>query len=280
MKKSVCISVFPKEMPLDEVFALAQRLGLDGVELDYGVGCRLTPEMSDDELAEIKSLADSFKIRIPSVSSDFYWLCSLTSDDPEERERAEAWVKCQLRAANKVGADTILVVPGFTGVDFIENCPVVEYDKAYDRAKAWLSRLEVEARKQKVCIAIENVWNKFLLSPLEMRDIIDEVGSPYVGVYFDVGNALAQSYPEHWIKILGNRIKKVHFKDYKRSIGTVDGFVELLEGDIDYKAVMKAFHDIAYNDFVTAEYGPAAESSDTEEYIRDLTKRMDKILSM
>ena len=280
MKKSVCVSVFPNELPLSEVFSIAEKCGLDGVELDYGRGCRLTPEMTDGEIEEIKSTAERFEIKIPSVSSGFYWTCSLTSDDPEERKNAENCVKGQLNVASRVGADTILVVPGFTGVDFIENCPVVEYDKAYERAKNWMSRLEYEARKCGVCIAIENVWNKFLLSPLEMRGIIDEVNSPYIGSYFDVGNVLINSYPEHWIKILGSRIKKVHLKDFKRSIGTLDGFVDLLEGDVDYKAVMEAFRSVGYNGFVTAEFGPAPDGVDTEEYVKNITNKIDKIISM
>ncbi len=107
-----------------------------------------------------------------------------------------------------------------------------------------------------VVIAIENVWNKFLLSPLEMRDFIDSFKSNAVGAYFDVGNVLLIGYPEQWIRILGHRIKRVHVKDFKRSVGTVEGFVDLLEGDVDFTAVKEALADIGYDGYLTAELLP------------------------
>src|SRR5659263_668632 len=90
-------------------------------------------------------------------------------------------------------------------------------------------------------IGLENVWNKFLLSPIEMRDFIDKIDSSYVGAYLDVGNVINTGYPEQWIRILGKRIKKVHFKDFRKSVGTLSGFVDLLAGDVDYPEVMKEF---------------------------------------
>jgi len=107
-----------------------------------------------------------------------------------------------------------------------------------------------------VALCIENVWNKFLLSPLEMRDFIDSFNSEMVGAYFDVGNVLLTGYPEHWIRILESRIKRVHVKDFRRSVGTVDGFVDLLEGDVDFQAVKEALSDIGYDGYVTAEMLP------------------------
>ena len=103
-----------------------------------------------------------------------------------------------------------------------------------------ISRLVPTAEDLGVSIAIENVWNKFLLSPLEMRDFIDHFDSENVGAYFDVGNVLLTGYPEQWIRILGPRIKRIHIKDFKNSIGTEDGFVDLLEGDIDFEAIKKS----------------------------------------
>ena len=105
-------------------------------------------------------------------------------------------------------------------------------------------------------VCVENVWNKFLLSPLEMRDFVDSFDSERIGAYFDVGNVLLTGYPEHWIRILGRRIKRVHIKDFRRSIGTVEGFVDLLEGDVDFQAVKEALADIGYDGYVTVELLP------------------------
>ena len=150
------------------------------------------------------------------------------------------------------------------------------YDVVYERALEAIKRLAPYAEKRKVIIGLENVWNKFLLSPNEMRDFIDEIDYPYVGAYFDVGNVILNGYPEQWISILGNRISKVHFKDYRRSVGTLDGFVDILSGDVDYPAVMKALEDIGYDDWVTAEVFPQGKYSES---ILDVTsKAMDIIL--
>ena len=121
---------------------------------------------------------------------------------------------------------------------------------------------------------IENVWNRFLLSPLEFRDFLDKVGSDYVGCYFDVGNVILTGYPEQWVKILGSRIKRVHLKDFKKSVGTLDGFCDLLDGDVDYAAVMVALRDTGYDGPVTAEY------FDCEADLPKISAAIDRILQM
>ena len=140
-----------------------------------------------------------------------------------------------------------------------------------------LTELSSEAEALKINIGIENVWNKFLLSPLEMRNFIDQIGSEYVGAYFDVGNVLHAGYPEHWISILGKRIKKVHFKDYRRQAGGLHGFVDLLAGDVDYPKVLQALAEIGYDDFVIAEMIPPYTHYSTQ-IIYNTSASMDVIL--
>lgn len=154
---------------------------------------------------------------------------------------------------------------------------MVPYDIAYDRAQEAVSQLARTAAEHKVNIGLENVWNKFLLSPLEMRNFIDEIGSPWVGSYFDVGNTLANGYPQHWISILGKRIKKVHFKDYRRQAGGLHGFVDLLAGDVDYPVVVKALEAVGYDDYVIAEMIPAY-TYHSEQIIYNTSRSMDRIL--
>ena len=107
-----------------------------------------------------------------------------------------------------------------------------------------------------VTLGIENVWNKFLLSPLEMRDFIDSFASDMVGAYFDIGNVLLTGYPDQWIKILGKRIKRIHVKDFDTTVGTADGFVDLLKGSVDFEATKKALAEVDYDSYVTAEMIP------------------------
>ena len=180
------------------------------------------------------------------------------------------------RCCSLLGADTILVVPGLVGADFIPGCEVTEYDVAYDRSLEALTQLKEYAEKVKVNIGLENVWNKFLLSPLEMRDYIDKIDSPYVGAYFDVGNVVYSGYPEHWIKILGSRIKKVHFKDFKARVGNINGFVDLLSGDVNYPGVMEQLEKVGYDDYVIAEMGIYKNYPDQTIYTTSIA--MDRIL--
>jgi hexulose-6-phosphate isomerase len=161
-----------------------------------------------------------------------------------------------LRIAHNLGATTILVVPGFVG-PFLSGDPVVDdYEEVYQRAIEDFRELSEDARRWQVSIGVENVWNRFLTAPFEMRDFVDAVNSPYCGVYFDVGNVMRTGYPQHWIKILGSRIKAVHFKDFNCQIANLNGFVELLQGDVDYRAVMAALREVGYDGWATAEQFP------------------------
>lgn len=255
MKKGISIWSFA-EPDLSKVFDIAKDAGFDGVELALAFDGPLNMESTKEDMEKIKALAAEKGIELYSVASGLYWQINYTSDKEENRKKAIEITKKQLQLANWLGAQSILVVPGAVGVDFEPGSEVIDYDVAYDRALAALKELAPVAEELKVQICVENVWNKFLLSPLEMRDFIDKVNSPYVCSYFDVGNVLYCGYPEQWIKILGSRIKKVHFKDYRKDPGGLNCFVDLLSGNVDYIAVMKALRAVGYDGWVTAEMLP------------------------
>ena len=166
-----------------------------------------------------------------------------------------------------------LVVPGAVDVFFLADAEKVPYDAVYERSLKAVKKLAKTAKKHKVRIGVENVWNKFLLSP-QMRDFIDAVDSKYVGAYFDAGNVMLTGFPQHWIEILGKRIVRVHIKDFKTSVGTAAGFVDLLEGDVPWPAVMKALRKVRYNSYITAEMIPWKEG-----LLGKTSKAMDKILA-
>ena len=276
MKKGISIWSFA-ETELKKCFALAKDAGFDGVEVALDEKGEVALDSTKEDIEKVKKLADEAGIELYSVASGLYWTYNYTSENPENREKAKEITKKQLQVASWLGCDTILVVPGAVNVAFEQGGEVVDYDVAYERALSALKELAPVAEELKVSSAIENVWNKFLLSPLEMRQIIDEVNSPYVGSYFDVGNVVYCGYPEQWIKILGSRIKKIHFKDYRKNVGSLDGFVDLLAGDVDYKGVMKAIEGIGYDNWVTAEMlPPYAQYPETILY--NTSNAMDKIL--
>ena len=252
MKKGITIWSFPKQS-LEETFKLAKDAGYDGVELSLEKDGEITMASTKEDMEKIKASADKYGIELYSIATSLHWDYSLTSSNKEIADKAKAVVKKQIDIASWLGCDTILVVPGAVGVDFIPDCELVDYDVAYERAFNGIKELSAYAEEKKVAIALENVGNKLLLSPLELRDFIDKIGSDYVGAYFDVGNILRTGYPDQWISILGKRNKKIHFKDYKKASNS---FVNLMEGNVDFPSVMKALNGIGYDGWVTAEMGP------------------------
>ena len=255
MKKGINIWSFVGKSN-KEAMKLAKDAGFEGIELALCSDGEISMTSSDEELLSIRAYADELGIKIPSLSSGLCWTDSLTADDPEERQRAFDMVVRQLYCAKMIGAETILVIPGSVSVEFVPEWGVVDYDVVWDRALEQVKKLAPIAEEMGVQIGLENVWNKFLLSPLEMRNFIDAVGSKWVGAYFDTGNVVYSGYPEQWIKILGKRIFKVHFKDYRRNPGGLNAFVDLLAGDVDWKAVRAAFEAIGYDGWAAGEMVP------------------------
>ena len=277
MKKGISIWSFAEGMKIVDCMKMAKDAGFDAIELALNETGEMGLESSKDEILGYRKAADEIGIEISSLATGLYWSYTLTSDNEKIREKAKSIVKKQLDAASLLGVDTILVVPGAVGVDFVPDSEVIAYDVAYERALEAMKELAPYAESKKVYIGIENVWNKFLLSPLEMRDFIDEVGSDYVGSYFDVGNVIYSGYPEHWIKILGKRIKKVHFKDYRKDVGTLSGFVDLLSGDVNFPAVIEELKNVGYDSYVTAEMIPPYKNY-PEQIVYNTSLAMDKIL--
>ena len=277
IKKAINIWSFKAGTSVTSCLEIAKAAGFDGIELALNETGEVSLTSTEKELLEIKKYAQDTEIELPSLATGLYWSYSLTSESKLIRDKAKSIVKKQLEMAAVIGADTILVVPGAVGVDFVSGSEIVSYDKAYDYALEALTELKAEAESLKVSIGIENVWNKFLLSPLEMRDFIDKVSSDFIGVYLDVGNIIYTGYPEQWIRILASRIKKIHFKDFRRSVGTLSGFVDLLAGDVNFPEVVKALHEINYHSYVTAEMLPNY-THHTNQIIFNTSNSMDQIL--
>ena len=256
MKKSIGICCFYGNWNIEEEFILAKEAGFQGFEIDLSEDGPVNLKSTPEELKAFRRLAEKHGLELSGLMTFLYWGANAASADPAVRDKAANLLARQVECAQLLGIDTILAVPGAVGVDFIPGAEVVRYDLAYDRATAFIKSALPAAEKAGVTIGVENVWNKLLLTPLEMKAFVDQFGSENVGVYFDVANTLAFGYPEHWIEILGERIKRVHFKDYRRNVGTADGFCDLLSGDVDWPAVMAALRKIGYNNWIAAEMIP------------------------
>jgi len=169
------------------------------------------------------------------------------------------------------------VVPDAKQIEYFVGSEIIDYDVCYERALESYKNVAKYGEDMGVNINIENIWNRFLLSPFEMAKFIDEVGSPNVGSYFDVGNCMAFGYPEHWIKILNKRINCVHFKDYRRGVGSLHGFVDLLAGDANWPKVIDAFDQIGYDGWANAEMCPYYKYY-SDQIVYNTSASMDRIL--
>ena len=276
MKKGINIWSFPVGT-IKENLTLAKKAGFEGVELALNGEGELSLQSTEKEITEIRKMAEDMGLKLYSLSCGLCWDYRLSDDDAAMRQKAKDMIKKQLETAKILGADTALVIPGVVNVEFSMPEKKVAYDLVYERALEGINELKSYAEALKVNIGLENVWNKFLLSPMEMRDFIDKIGSDYVGSYLDIGNVLYCGYPEDWVRILGKRIKKIHFKDYRVQAGGLCGFVDLLAGDANYPEVIKALNEIGYDDWVSAEMIPNYKYH-TDAIIYNTSNAMDRIL--
>ena len=242
-------------------FSSAKAAGFDGVEV-----------YSHFNRDEVLKAARETGLPIPSVCGSQHGKYPLSHPDPAVRAQGLEALKVTLEDAAAYGAGTVLLVPGRVSAE-------VGYDDCWNRSVEEIKKVIPLAEKLKVEIAIENVWNNFLLSPLEAARYVDQFNSKYVKFYFDCGNILFLGWPEQWIKILGNRISKVHIKEYSTKIADTQGKragfnVKLTEGDVNWAAVMKALDQIGYNGWTTIEQ----PGGDTPEGLKDLCIRLDKII--
>ena len=241
----------------------AAEMGLDGVELTFG-DC-VKEDITAAECEAIKSYAQEKGVGLKTMASGFYWGCSPGSPDKSERQKAIAFTKKYLQTAANFGVETILLVPGAVDVAWDESRPVVPYQEVWENATKSFKELVPVAEKLNVNIGFENVWNKFLLSPMEIKIFIEQFNSSNIGCYLDLGNTLLNGYPEHWITLLGSHVKAIHVKNFERTDcgGVLHGFGDSLnEGALDYTKVKTALETINYNGPLTIEMIPFSRLPD------------------
>src|SRR5258706_3162074 len=258
IKKAVEFNMLPTSVSVLERFQLRREAGFEEIE------CPTTPEPSKAE--EILDASRKTGLRIHSVMNQEHWRSPLSSGDPSVVEKSMEGMRTSLHNANLWGADTVLLVPAVVN-------PETSYAQAWERSQRQIRKLIPMAAELKVIIGLEEVWNKFLLSPLEFARYVDEFQSPWIRAYFDVGNVAISGYPQDWIRTLNKRIVKLHIKDFSFKKRVAE-FVPLREGEIDFRAVHAALADIGYKGTATVEL-PAGDGA----YLRDVNRRFEKILA-
>ena len=263
IKKAVLVTMLPKEMSYKDRFQLAKDVGFEAVE------CQTTDGAAEE--SEIRKASEQTGFRIHSVMNMAHWKYPLSSSDPSVVATSIAGMKTSLRNAAAWGADTVLLVPAVVNEH-------TGYGEAWKRSQEQIRKLIPSAEKHKVIIGVEEVWNKFLLSPLEFARYVDEFKSPWVKAYFDVGNVVLYGYPQDWIRTLGPRIAKLHLKDFqfkpdpvtKKSVAD---WVPLREGQIDWKAIHAALGEVGFHGTATVEL-PGGDQS----YLKEVSRRVDLIM--
>lgn len=258
--KAACIGVFPRDISVMERFQIAARAGFAGIEPNT----IKTPE----EVEEYRKASEATGIKIHSIMNSDHWRYSLTDDDPEVVKQSVDCIKTSMRNAKELGADAILLVPGIV-------TPQVRYVEVYERSQKQIRDLLPLAEELNVVIAIENVGNRFLLSPLEFAQYIDDFSSPWVQAYFDVGNVTSYGFPQDWIRTLGKRLYKLHVKKFEpgRTHAAFDPEDRRTQG-IDWADVRLALDEVGYSGWVSAEVRGGDEA-----HIKEISARMDKIFA-
>ncbi|MCZ6836234.1 MAG: sugar phosphate isomerase/epimerase [Planctomycetota bacterium] len=263
IKKAVKIGMVQGDLSLQAKFQLLMDLGFDGIELD---------SPNDLDVEEVIAARDATNIDIHGVVCSTHWQYPLSHADESVRAKCVAGMTTALHDAKAYGSTSVLLVPAVVN-------KTISYAQAWDLSIQEIHKLVPLAEELDIQIAFENVWNQFLLSPLEAARYVDEFDSKHVGWYFDVGNVINYGWPEQWIEILGDRIFKLDIKEYSRTKRNDEGLwkgfgVDLLKGDCDWPSVMAALDKIGYSGWATAEIRGGDEAR-----LREIAQRMDTIFA-
>ncbi|MGH9326645.1 MAG: sugar phosphate isomerase/epimerase family protein [Terriglobia bacterium] len=255
IRKGVLVSMLPPHLSYLERFRIARDAGFEALQVDT--------TRDPHEAETIKEAAEKAGLRIDSVMNMLHWKYPLSSSDPAVVGKSLEGMQISLENARLWGAHCVLLVPAVVNEQ-------TSYREAWVRSQRQIRKLVPLAEELKVTIALEDVWNKFLLSPLEFATYVDEFKSPWVKVWFDVGNVVFYGYPQDWIRTLGPRIADVHLKGFKQT-GNCYEWVNIGEGEIDWPAVRAAFAAIGYRGTAIVELKGGDEA-----YLKDVSKRVDK----
>ena len=273
--KGICSTAFPKGVPNGDCFRMARNAGFDAIELRLEAdGGEINLSSTLEQMNRLRDAAAAQRLQIASL-----WVLtlrppSMVSPNPAVRAAAVALIKKGISLAPALNCDALLMAAGMLGSGAHFEVP---HDEAWQRATDTYRQVLPLATQAKVMLTPENVWSKFLVSPRDMRSFIDQFHSPWVQAHFDIGNVMQWGYPQDWILTLGSRIKRVHLKDYKLATTAAQGrFVPLLEGDVEWPAVMKCLVKIGYAGFVSAEVPPDPSDPD---YVMKVSRAVDKILA-
>lgn len=263
IKKGLGYWMIKEDLSLLDKFKLVKDLGFDGIEFNSPL---------DIPLKDLLEARDKTGIEIPSTVNKDHWGKPISDPDPAVRQFTIDSMAKSLEQTKELGGDTVLLVPGVVS-------DTVSYKTAYGNALDSIRKMIPHAEKTGVKIALENVWNNFILSPIEAKDFLDKINHPLVGWYFDLGNILRYGWPDHWLEVLGDKVFKLHVKEYSKKIMNEEGLgkgfnVELTQGDVNWSQVMKTIKDINYK----GQYMTLEVNGGDRTVLKKLSEQLDTIL--
>ena len=278
MIKVITLRTFPQAMPWKECIREAASSGYEAVEINFDGRFHL--DCPRDTLKQIKEVTRECAIVVDSVYSRQQWKTPISSAKPEVSRTGTKAVSRLIEIASFLEARVVLVIPGAVDNSVLsDNVEITPYDEVYRRSGEIIKGLSAQAEKEGVILGVENVPGEFLLTPLEMKRFVEEIGSPAAGCYFDVANCLyGGGFPEHWIRILGGLIKAIHVKDYRLPPGNLSNFVSMFEGDINWEEVTRALAEIGYDYSLTSEVLPSYKHH-PEQLWRSVSNALDLLQS-
>ncbi|WP_185212141.1 sugar phosphate isomerase/epimerase family protein [Sphingobacterium mizutaii] len=263
IKKGLGYWMIKEDLSLLDKFKLVKDLGFDGIEFNSPL---------DIPLKDLLEARDKTGIEVPSTVNKDHWGKPISDPDPAVRKFTIDSMAKSLEQTKELGGDTVLLVPGVVS-------DTVSYKTAYGNALDSIRKMIPHAEKTGVKIALENVWNNFILSPIEAKDFLDKIDHPLVGWYFDLGNILRYGWPDHWLEVLGDKVFKLHVKEYSKKIMNEEGLgkgfnVELTQGDVDWPQVMKTIKDINYK----GQYMTLEVNGGDRTVLKKLSEQLDTII--
>lgn len=263
IKKGLGYWMIKEDLSLLDKFKLVKDLGFDGIEFNSPL---------DIPLNDLLEARDKTGIEVPSTVNKDHWGKPISDPDPAVRKFTIDSMAKSLEQTKELGGDTVLLVPGVVS-------DTVSYKTAYGNAMDSIRKMIPHAEKTGVKIALENVWNNFILSPIEAKDFLDKIDHPLVGWYFDLGNILRYGWPDHWLEVLGDKVFKLHVKEYSKKIMNEEGLgkgfnVELTQGDVNWSQVMKTIKDINYK----GQYMTLEVNGGDRTVLKKLSEQLDTII--
>lgn len=272
MKRALNAWTFDSSLSMEQMFAAASSTGFEGIELNVdspGSPHALSMKTCEEEYKTIQGFAEKYSLPVCSISTSLW---GSMMGRTESRVDAEKLLYKQIEAASKLGADGILTVPGGMGDG-------ISLDKARRNSIEFLKSQRETIEKLGIFVGVENVWNGFFLSPYDMVSFIDEIGSPMIGAYLDVGNMIAFSVSEYWVEVLGSRIGKVHVKDYKRNGGLNSGgeWKDITHGSADWEKIIPALRNAGYDGYLVGEVFKDSSDIGWDEYYAKVNREIAQI---